>query len=84
MLDARAQARIGRPLLLLDLSVRVGEITPGGQRILLVSASLVGELPDVLVDLMGIVAAHYLGEVARWGLFEEAGQLRVNIRLHVV
>src|SRR6185437_7096481 len=37
----------------------------------------------VLVDLMRIVAAHHLGEVARWGLFEEAGQLSVNIRLHM-
>jgi hypothetical protein len=48
-----------------------------------VSANLVGELPDVLVDLVRIVTAHDLGEIARWGLFEETGQLSVNIRLHV-
>src|ERR1700733_4194747 len=46
-------------------------------------AYLVGELPDVLVDLVRIVATHHLGEVTRRGLFEEAGQLSVNIRLHM-
>src|SRR6185437_1112045 len=53
------------------------------ERVLLVPAHFVGELTDVLVDLVRIVAAHHLGEVARWGLFEEARQLSVNVRLHM-
>jgi hypothetical protein len=49
----------------------------------LVPANLGGELPDVFVYLVRIVPAHYLGEVARRSLFEETGELSVNIRLHV-
>ena len=63
--------------------VGVGELTTGGQRDFLVPTNLVTELADVFVDLVGIVAAHHLGEVTRRGLFEEAGQLSVNVRLHV-
>jgi len=56
---------------------------PRGDRLFGVPADLVGELTDVLVDLVRIVAAHDLSEVARRSLFEEAGQLSVNVRLHV-
>ena len=83
LLDARAKPGIGRPFLLLDLPLRVVQVAARGDRVFLVAAHLVGERADVLVDLVRIVAAHHLGEVARRGLFEEAGQLSVNVRLHM-
>jgi hypothetical protein len=67
----------------LNLPVRVVQIAPCGDRVFLVPANFGGELPDVLVDLVRIVPAHNLGEVARRSLFKEAGQLSVNVRLHV-
>src|SRR5262249_18349843 len=82
LLDARAKTGIGRPFLLLDLPLRFLQVATRAERVLLVPADLVSERADMLVDLVRIVAAHDLGEVARWGLFEEAGQLGVNIRLH--
>jgi hypothetical protein len=83
LLNARTKSGIGRAFLLLDLPLCVLEIAPRAGRVLLVPAHLAGELTDVLVDLVRIVAAHHLGEVARWSLFEEAGQLSVDIRLHM-
>ena len=38
---------------------------------------------EVLVDLVLVVAAHDLGEVAGRGVFEEVAELSVNFRLHV-
>jgi hypothetical protein len=40
-------------------------------------------LLEVLVDLVLVVAAHDLGEVAGWGVFEEIAELGVDFRLHV-
>jgi hypothetical protein len=41
------------------------------------------DLPDVLVDLMAVVAPHDRRELARRGFLEEVGQLGVNVRLHM-
>ena len=54
------------------------------------AADLLAVLPDlqiglleVLVDLVLVVAAHDLGEVAGRGVFEEIAELSVDFRLHV-
>jgi hypothetical protein len=41
------------------------------------------DLPYVLVDLVTVIAPHHRRELTRRGLFEEVGQLGVNVRLHM-
>jgi hypothetical protein len=48
-----------------------------------VLADLGIDLPEVLVDLVGVIAAHYFRELPRRSLFEEVGELGVNVGLHV-
>ena len=40
-------------------------------------------LPEVLVDLVLVVPAHHLREVAGWSVFEKIAELGVNFRLHM-
>ncbi len=40
------------------------------------------DLLEVLVDLVLVVPAHDLGEVAGWCVFEEVAELSVDFRLH--
>ena len=68
---------------ILDLAMRVRQLLPQPLGLLAVLAHFGFDLPDVLVDLMAVVAAHHRRELARRGLFEEVGQLGVNVRLHV-
>ena len=70
-------------LLLVDLAVSFGQLPLHGLGLLAVLAHFGFDLPDVLVDLMAVVAAHHRRELARRGLFEEVGQLGVNVRLHM-
>jgi hypothetical protein len=41
------------------------------------------DLPDVLVDLVTVIAPHRRHELTWRGLFEEAGRLGLGIWLHV-
>jgi hypothetical protein len=41
------------------------------------------DLPDVLVDLLAVIAPHHRHELTRRGFFDEVGQRGVNVRLHV-
>jgi len=63
--------------------MRVRQLLLHGLRLLAVLAHFGFDLPDVLVDLMAVVAPHDRRELARRGLFEEVGQLGVNVRLHM-
>jgi len=83
LLNAGTQAGVGGAFLLLDLAMRVRQLLLHGLRLLAVLAHFGFDLPDVLVDLMAVVAPHDRRELARRGLFEEVGQLGVNVRLHM-
>ncbi len=83
LLDAGTEAGVGRAFLLLDLAVRVRQLLPHGLGLLAMLAHFGFDLPDVLVDLVAVVAPHDRRELARRGLFEEVGQLGVNVRLHM-
>ena len=68
----------------------LAELTMRLSQFLLQRADLLAVLPDlqivlleVLVDLVLVVAAHDLGEVAGRGVFEEVAELSVDFRLHV-
>jgi hypothetical protein len=41
------------------------------------------DLPDVLVDLVTVIAPHRRHELTRRGFFEEAGQQGVGVWLHM-
>jgi hypothetical protein len=41
------------------------------------------DLPDVLVDLLTVIASHRRHEVTRQGFLEGISRLSVNVRLHV-
>ena len=83
LLDTGTEAGVGGALLLLDLAMRVRQLLLQGLGLLAVLAHFGFDLPDVLVDLMAVVAPHHRRELARRGLFEEVGQLGVNVRLHM-
>ena len=83
LLDAGAEARIGGPLLLAELAVRLGQLLLERLNLLAVLAHLEVGLLEVLIDLVLVISAHDLGEVAGRGVFEEIAELSVNFRLHV-
>ena len=83
MLDPRAQARVGGTLLLPELAVCLGQFLLQRPDLLAVLPDLQVGLLEVLVDLVLVVAAHDLGEVAGRGVFEEVAELSVDFRLHV-
>jgi hypothetical protein len=83
LLDTGTEAGVGRAFLLLDLALRVRQLLPHGLALLAMLAHFGFDLPDVLVDLVAVVAPHDRRELARRGLFEEVGQLGVNVRLHM-
>ncbi len=51
--------------------------------LILVLAQIPLKLGEMLVDLLGVVAAHHLGELARLAVFKEIRELCVNVGLHV-
>ena len=51
--------------------------------LILMLAHLPLKLGEMFVDLLGVVAAHHLGELARLAVFKEIRELCVNIGLHV-
>ena len=83
LLDARAEAGVGGPLLLLDLAVRVGQLPVQRLDLLPVLAQFAVDLLEVLVDLVRVVAAHDPREVALRGLLEEVAELGIDVGLHV-
>ena len=82
LLDPGAEAGIGGALLLLDLAAGFGQLPLQGRGLLAVLADFGFDLPDVLINLVAVVAAHHRRELTRRGLPGEAGQLGVNVRLH--
>ena len=83
LLDASSETGIRGTLLLPDLAVSIGQLPLQGCGLLTVLAHLGFNLPDVLIDLMTVITPHHRRELARRGLFEEVGQLGVNVRLHM-
>ena len=83
MLNTRAKSRVRRAFLLLDLAVLFGQLPLQGLSLLAMRACFGFDRPDVLIDLVAVIAPHHRRELARWGLFEEIGQLGVNVRLHM-
>jgi hypothetical protein len=83
LLNARAQASVGGPLLLPDLPVRVGQLLLQRLNLLAVLAHLAVKLLEVFVNLMRVVAAHHPRELAGGGFLEEVAELGVDFRLHV-
>ena len=67
----------------MDLAAGLGQLPLHGLGLLAVLPHFGFDLPDVLVNLMAVVAPHYRRELARRGVFEEVGQLGVNVRLHM-
>ena len=51
--------------------------------LILMLAHLPLKLGEMFVDLLGVVAAHHLGELARLAVFKKIRELCVNIGLHV-
>ena len=63
--------------------MRLGQLLLEGLDLLAVLAHLQVGLLEVLIDLVLVVSAHDLGEVAGWCVFEEITELSVDFRLHV-
>jgi hypothetical protein len=82
LLDPGAEAGIGGALLLPDLAAGFGQLPLQGRGLLAVQADFGLNLPDVLIDLVAVVAPHHRRELTQRSLFGEAGQLGVNVRLH--
>ncbi len=83
LLDAGTEARVRGPLLLAELAVRLGQLLLQCPDLLAVLADLQIGLLEVLVDLVLVISAHDLGEVAGRDVFEEIAELSVDFRLHV-
>jgi hypothetical protein len=83
LLDPGAEAGIGGALLLMDLAVNFGQLLLQGLGLLAVLAPFGFDLPDVLVDLLTVIAPHRRHEVTRLGFLEGISRLSVNVRLHV-
>jgi hypothetical protein len=67
----------------MDLAVRLGQLSLHGLGLVAVLAHLGVDQPDVLVDLVTIIAPHRRHELTRRGVFDEVGRWGVNVRLHV-
>jgi hypothetical protein len=78
--DLSAEAGIGAAFLLMDLAVRLGQLLPHGPGLVAVLARLGVGQPDVLVDLVTVIAPHHRHELTRRGRVDEVGQRGVNIR----
>ena len=83
LLDPRAEPGIGGALLLPDLPVCVGQFLLQRLDLVPVLTDFGVELLEYLVNLVLVVPAHDLGEVAGWCVFEEVAELGVNFRLHL-
>src|SRR5262249_24906981 len=83
LLDAGAEARIGGPLLLAELTVRLGQLLLERLNLLAVLTHLQVSLLEVLVNLVLVISAHDLGEVADPCVFAEVAEPPVDLRLHV-
>ena len=83
LLDPGTQAGVRRPLLLSELTVRLGQLLLQRADLLAVLPYVAVYLPEVLVDLGLVVPAHHLREVAGWSVFEKIAELGVNFRLHM-
>ena len=67
----------------MDLAAGLGQLPLHGLGLLAVLPHFGFDLPDVLVDLLTVIAPHHRHELT-WRVFlEEMGQLSVNVRLHV-
>ena len=67
----------------MDLAAGIGQLPLHGLGLLAVLPNFGFDLPDVLVDLLTVIAPHGRHELTRRGFSGEAGQLGVNVRLHV-
>ena len=84
LLDAGTEPGVGGTLLLTDLPVRIRQFLLEGLDLVTVLTQIGFELVEVLVDRVGVVPAHDLGEVAgRCCVFEEVAELSVDFRLHL-
>ena len=83
LLDPGTQTGVGRPFLLLQLAVGIGQLLVHRLDLILLRAQVPLQRGQVLVDLLGVVTAHHLGELARLRVFKEVGELCVNVGLHV-
>jgi hypothetical protein len=67
----------------MEVAVGFGQLALHGRGLLAVLPYFGFDLPDVLVDLLTVIAPHHRHELARRGFFGEVDQLGVNVRLHV-
>jgi hypothetical protein len=81
--DPDTEAGIGRSFLLAELAAGFGQLPLHGLNLLAVLPDFGFDLPDVLVDLVTVIAPHRCHELTRRGLSEEAGQQGVGVWLHM-
>ena len=67
----------------MELAVGFGQLPPHGLDFVAVLPNFGFDLPDVLVDLVTVIAPHRRHELTRRGFFEEAGQQGVGVWLHM-
>jgi hypothetical protein len=60
----------------------LGQLPLNGLGLLAVLPHLGVDLPDVLVDLLAVIAPHHRHELTRRGFSGEISQLGVDVRLH--
>src|SRR5262249_13840074 len=82
LLDARAEPGVGGAFLLLDLAVRVGQLSVQRLDLFPVLAQFAVDLLEMLVGLVRVVSAHAPREVALRGLLEEVAELGNDVGLH--
>ena len=69
--------------LLMEAAVGFGQRALHSRGLLAVLPHFGFDLPDVLVDLLTVIAPHHRQELTRRGFSGEVGRLGVNVRLHV-
>ena len=65
------------------LAAGLGQLPLQGPGVVAVLPHLGFDLPDVLIDLLTVIAPHHRHELTRRDLLDGAGQLSVNVRVHV-
>jgi hypothetical protein len=66
-----------------EVAVGFRQLPPHGLGLLAVLPDFGFDLPDVLVDLVTVIAPHRRHELTRRGLLEEVGRQGVGVWLHV-
>ena len=83
LLDPGAETGIGGSVLLVELAAGFGQLPLYGLGLLAVPPDFGFDLPDVLVDLVTVIAPHRRHELTRRGFLERVGRQGVGVWLHM-